>query len=77
MSQNEILKIYERSADKLDEAILKECAGDHRQWLIRIVTQVRKELQLASNMIDEHRPPHEVNKIFERVDMVFNRVDKD
>lgn len=74
---NEVLEIYKRSADELDKAILKEAPGDHRAWLIKIVTQVRKDLQLAENMVEEGRPSHEVNKVLDRVDTVFNRVDPD
>jgi hypothetical protein len=70
----ELLNRYEKGANNLSAAIEKEPAGDHRAWLQRVVEYVRKELTLATNMIEEKKPARDVYKVFDRIDQAFNRI---
>ena len=70
---NQTLEHYRQQHNDLITALEKEPAGDNKARLHEVIRKMHYEIIRASNMIDEKRPQREIDRVFERIDKIFNQ----
>lgn len=72
-AMNQTLEHYRQQHNDLITALEKEPAGDNKARLHEVIRKMHDEIIRASNMIDEKRPQREIDRVFERIDKLFNQ----